>query len=213
MAKEKDDHEATALTTGSGAPADNGRTLEKALGVQIRQLRRQHDLSVSDLSAAAGISVGMMSKIENGLISPSLNTLQSLAGALSVPISTLFASFEDRQDCSHVRAGQGVVIERRGTKVGHVYQLLGHVLRGDMVVEPYLITLEADAVPYTSFRHSGVEFLYMLSGQLIYRHGDRTYTLNRGDSMLFDSGALHGPEQLVELPATYLSIIIYPRQP
>ena len=201
------------LPTGSNAPAEDKRTLERALGGQVRRLRREHDLSVSDLASASHISTGMLSKIENGQISPSLSTLQSIAGALSVPLTTLFAAFEERRDCSHVPAGQGVVIERRGTKVGHVYQLLGHALGGDVVVEPYLITLKAGAAPYTGFQHAGTEFIYMLTGEVDYRHGEQTYRLKPGDALLFDSGALHGPETLVGQPMTYLSIIVYGRPP
>ena len=107
--------------------------------------------------------------------------------------------------------GQGVAIERRGSKAGHVYELLGAVLGGDVVVEPYLITLKQDAVAYTGFRHAGVEFIYMLTGEVVYRHADQLHTLRPGDSLLFDSGALHGPERLVEVPMTYLSIIVYPK--
>jgi transcriptional regulator with XRE-family HTH domain len=198
--------------TGSSAPASIKHSLERAIGGQVRTLRRHHDLSIADLASVAGISTGMLSKIENGQISPSLATLQAIAGALSVPLSTLFAAFEDRRDSSFVRAGQGLVIERRGTKVGHLYQLLGHVLRGDVVVEPYHITLHEGAVPYTGFQHAGIEFIYMLTGEVVYRHGDQTYHLRPGDSLLFDSRALHGPETLVILPMTYLSIIVYPRQ-
>ena len=122
--------------TGSGAPAAAAVTLEQALGVQVRSIRRELDLTVSDLAGAASISVGMLSKIENGQISPSLATLQAISKALNVPITTLFSAFEERRDCSFVRAHQGVIIERRGTKVGHQYELLGHGLGGDIVVEP-----------------------------------------------------------------------------
>jgi transcriptional regulator with XRE-family HTH domain len=201
------------IRTGSGAPTGAGPTLEQALGVQVRGLRRRLDLTVSDLASAAGISVGMLSKIENGLISPSLSTLQAISNVLNVPLSTLFASFEEKRDCSFVPAGQGVHIERRGTKVGHQYELLGHALGGEVAVEPYLITLSEEAVPYTGFRHAGVEFIYMLSGEVIYRHGDRNYHLRPGDSLLFDSAATHGPEELVVRPMTYLSIIMYARDP
>lgn len=198
--------------TGSNAPAAAGdRTLERALGLQIKSLRRRHDLSISDLASAAGISTGMLSKIENGQISASLSTLQAIAGALSSPLSSLFGSFEERQDCSYVPAGKGVVIERRGTKAGHVYQLLGHAIGGDVVVEPFLIEFKDDAASFASFQHAGVEFIYMLEGEVIYRHGAKTHHLSPGDSMLFDSGGLHGPEQLVKRPIRYLSIIVYPR--
>ncbi len=207
------DESAGELETGSGAPSVTDRPLERAIGMQIRELRRRFHLSVADLASAASISGGMLSKIENGQISPSLATLQALAGALNVSISTLFSTFEEKRDCSYVRADQGVVIERRGTKVGHVYRLLGHALGGDVTVEPYLITLRDEAAPYTAFRHSGTEFIYMLTGEVLYRHADQTYLLKPGDALLFDSGALHGPEALVTRPISYLSIIIYRPEP
>ena len=104
-----------------------------------------------------------------------------------------------------------MLIERRGTKAGHQYELLGHSMSGEIVVEPYLITLTKEAKPYTLFQHAGVEFIYMLTGRVLYRHADKTYPLAPGDSLFFDSAGLHGPEELTELPMTYLSTIIYPR--
>jgi transcriptional regulator with XRE-family HTH domain len=201
----------SGLQTGSSAPQAPERNLERALGHQVRTIRRQQDLSVADLASAAGISNGMLSKIENGGISASLGTLQAISSVLQVPLSSLFASFEERQDCSYVPAGSGVSIDRRGTKVGHVYQLLGHVLRGDVVVEPYLITLREEAAAHTGFRHSGIEFIYMLEGEVDYRHGSEIYHLKPGDSLLFDSSALHGPESLAGADTRFLSIIVYPR--
>jgi transcriptional regulator with XRE-family HTH domain len=199
------------LRTGSLAPAE-ARSLEAGIGAEVRRLRKSLDLTVAELGAAADISAGMLSKIENGTISPSLATLNALARALNVPISRLFAETEERRDCSFVKAGRGVRIERRGTKAGHLYDLLGHSLAGEIAVEPYLITLKRHAVPYTGFRHAGVEFLYMLSGKVRYRHADRSYLMEPGDALFFDAAARHGPEELVEAPMRYLSIIIYPRQ-
>ncbi|HEY0442241.1 MAG TPA: XRE family transcriptional regulator [Xanthobacteraceae bacterium] len=200
------------LRTGSSAPTEPVRTLEAGIGLEVRRLRKSLDLTVAELGLAADISAGMLSKIENGAISPSLATLDALAKALNVPISRLFAETEERRDCSFVKGGSGVRIERRGTKAGHLYDLLGHSLAGEIGVEPYLITLKQDAVPYTQFRHAGVEFLYMLSGKVRYRHGDRSYVMEPGDALFFDAGARHGPEELIDAPMQYLSIIIYPRR-
>ena len=86
---------AEPYNTGSGAAAVSDLTLEQAIGVQVRQLRRRVGITVSELAAAAGLSGGMLSKIENGQISPSLASLQSLAGALNVPITTFFSTFEE----------------------------------------------------------------------------------------------------------------------
>jgi len=199
------------LKTGSGAPEPSGRTLEQSIGAQIRFYRKLHNHTVAELAGAAGISTGMLSKIENGQISPSLTTLQILAKALNLPMTTLFTAFEEKRDCTFVAAGHGVVINRRGTKVGHKYQLLGQSMGGEIVVEPYFITLTEDAVPYTAFQHQGVEFIYMLSGEVDYAHADRTYNLKPGDSLIFDSSSPHGPTTLVTVPMTYLSVVIYPR--
>ena len=201
------------LKTGSLAPSElPPRSLEAGIGAEVRRLRKSLDLTMAELAASSGISAGMLSKIENGAISPSLATLDSLGKALNVPISRLFAETEERRDCSFVKAGSGVRIDRRGTKAGHLYDLLGHSLAGEIGVEPYLITLSEDALPYTHFRHAGVEFLYMLSGKVRYRHADRSYMMGPGDALFFDAAARHGPEELIEKPMRYLSIIIYPRQ-
>ena len=197
---------------GNGAASVSDLTLEQAIGVQVRQLRRRVGITVSELAASAGLSGGMLSKIENGQISPSLASLQALAAALNVPITTFFSTFEEKRDCSYVKAGAGVVIERRGTKAGHRYALLGHALGGNAVVEPYLITLSADALPFAAFQHAGTEFIYMLSGEVLYRHGDQSYHLVPGDALLFDSAAPHGPEKLLVKPMTYLSIITQTRE-
>jgi len=199
------------LATGSGAPAVVIRSLEQAIGTQVRDYRKLAGLTVSELASTADISTAMLSRIENGQISPSLGTLQLLAGALNMPLSMLLASFEGKRGCSYVKHGEGVSIRRRGTKVGHHYQVLGESLGGNIAVEPYLITLGKDAVPYTEFRHEGIEFIHMLQGEVAYAHGDKSYRLAPGDSILFDSAELHGPEELIKLPTVYLSIIIYQR--
>jgi transcriptional regulator with XRE-family HTH domain len=201
----------TELKTGSSAPSSESVPIEAAIGSQVRALRTKLDLTAGDLAEMAGLSPGMLSKIENGAISPSLATLEALAGALNVSITALFARFEERRDCSFVPAGRGVLIERRGTKAGHQYELLGHSIAGDVVVEPYLIRLSSKAQPYPYFRHAGIEFIHMLTGAVDYRHADQVYPLRPGDSLLFDAAAAHGPERLVELPTTFLSIITYSR--
>ena len=203
----------TDLTPKAPAPPPTGdRSLEQAIGHQVRRHRKQAGLTVAELAAVADISPGMLSKIENGQISPSLSSLQTLAAALKVPISLLFAAFGQHRDCCYVRAGEGVVIQRRGAKYGHDYHLLGHSLDGDVAVGPYLISLAKDAQPGKTCQHDGIEFLYLLTGEIEYAHNHRSYHLKSGDAMLFDGSAVHGPEKLNKGPASYISIISYPRR-
>jgi transcriptional regulator with XRE-family HTH domain len=187
-----------------------GRSLEVLVGVQVRALRTALGMKLGDLAAAAGLSQGMLSKVENGQTSPSLATLQALALALNMPLASFFTKFDQKSDATFVRAGQGLTIERRGTSKGHRYQLLGHALRPEVGVEPYLITLDEGSDAYPIFQHEGIEFLYMLQGEVVYTHGDRTYPMQPGDSLFFDAGIPHGPLELRRLPAVYLSVIVTP---
>ena len=199
------------LKTGSLAPAIAAGTLEQRIGREIRALRTRLSLTGAELARASAISTGMLSKIETGQISASLSTLDALATALNVSLASIFAGSEPRRDCSFVKAGQGVPIDRRGTKAGHHYELLGHTLQGPVAIEPYFITLAPGAAAYTAFQHAGIEMIHLLTGQVQYRHGDQLYDMHPGDTLLFDASARHGPETLPQLPTTYLSIIIYPR--
>ncbi len=187
------------------------KILEVAIGREVRAFRHQSGLTIADLSNRTGLSIGMLSKIENGNTSPSLSTLQSLAHAMSVPMTSFFRRFEDVHHAVHTKAGEGVETERRGTRAGHQYNLLGHLGANStgVVVEPYLITLTSDSDVFPTFQHEGIEMLYMLDGEVDYRHGNNVFPLKPGDTLFFDADAPHGPEVLVKLPARYLSIISY----
>ena len=193
---------------------DREKVLEVAIGRELRAFRRQKDFTVADLSRQTGVSIGMLSKIENGQTSPSLTTLQTLAQALSVPLTAFFRGFEEHRPAVHTKAGEGVETERQGTRAGHQYNLLGHLgsNTSGVTVEPYLITLTEESDRFPAFQHDGIEMIYMLEGAVDYRHGDEIYPLKPGDTLFFDADAPHGPEVLVTLPARYLSVISYSQQ-
>src|SRR5262249_8916499 len=128
-------------------PADEERSIEASIGSQVRQLRRELGITANELAGEAGVSPSAPSQSQNGQISPSLSTLRALARALNVPISALFSEFEERRDCSYVAAGEGMRIERRGTRAGHEYYLLGDSVGGPVAVEPYLIRLVQGSQP------------------------------------------------------------------
>jgi len=186
------------------------RSIERYLGREVRRQRQRLQMTLADLAQATRLSPGMVSKIENGQISPSLSTLTTLANAFNLPLSAFFRSFEESRDVSYVPAGRGLEIDRRGTRAGHMYQLLGHMIRSSVSVEPYLITLTEQSAMFTEFQHEGVEFIYMLEGEVTYRHGDRSFQLSPGDSLFFDAIAPHGPAELLTAEARYLSIIASP---
>ena len=193
------------------AGADS-RYLEEAIGREVKRFREKLGLTISELAKAASMSAGMLSKIENGATSPSLGSLQALSKALAVPFTSFFKGYEEIRDATFVKSGQGLTIERRGTRAGHQYQVLGHSTHGPVMVEPYLITLKHESDVFPTFQHPGMEFLYMLEGNVVYRHGDKTYDMHPGDALFFDAEAPHGPDELKKLPARYLSVISYRKE-
>ena len=190
---------------------DQENDLETAIGRELRAHRRKQVITVAELSAQTGLSIGMLSKIENGNTSPSLTTLQTLANALRVPITSFFRRYEEHREYVHTKSGEGVVLVREGTRAGHQYNLLGHIgaNTSGVIVEPYLITLTEESDVFPTFQHGGIETIYMLEGKVDYRHGDNIIALEPGDTLFFDADAPHGPERLVQLPCRYLSIISY----
>ena len=189
------------------------KVLEVAIGREVRSYRKQQEITVAELANLTGLSIGMLSKIENGNTSPSLTTLQSLANALSVPLTSFFRRFEEQRQAVHTKSGEGVELERAGTRANHQYNLLGHIgsNASGVIVEPYLITLTDQSDIFPTFQHGGIETIYMLEGAVDYRHGDKVYSLEPGDTLFFDADAPHGPEKLTQLPARYLSVISYPQ--
>ncbi|MDT2083410.1 MAG: XRE family transcriptional regulator [Planktomarina sp.] len=187
--------------------------LEAAIGRQVRVFRRRQEVTVAELATSTGLSIGMLSKIENGNTSPSLTTLRTLANALSVPLTSFFRKFEEGREGVHTESGEGVEMERAGTRAGQQYNLLGHIGSNSsgVIVEPYLITLSTQADVFPTFQHGGIETIYMLEGIVEYRHGEKVHCLKPGDTLFFDADSPHGPERLIKLPARYLSVISYPQ--
>lgn len=182
-----------------------------AIGHQVRTFRNQQGMTAVDCAKQANLSPAMLSKIENGNASPSLTTLHSLSRALDMPLTAFFRRFEEQRGVCYTPAGQGVVIERRGTRVGHLYELLGHGIGKQLAMAPHLVSLTDESEEFPLFQHSGVEFIYMLEGEVVYQHADEQFRLRPGDSLFFEADVPHGPSKLVKLPIRFLSIIAQPR--
>ena len=109
--------------------------------------------------------------------------------------------------------GKDLMINRQGSRAGHQYQLLGHTINKQVTVEPFFWShLLKNQKCSHYFQHYGVEFIYVLEGEVLYRHANQTNLLRPGDSLFFDSDAPHGPEKLEKLPILMLSIIITPNR-
>lgn len=190
---------------------DEAERLQAAIGREIRSIRIRYGLSATELASAASISTSMLSKVEHGSISPSLDTLQALASALGVSPTALFRRYDDKCDAVFVEAGQGRSVERRGTRAGQHCDLLGHIGSdtAGVVLKPFLISLSQPLDELPVFDHDGLELLYVLEGEIIYRHDSNLYRMKPGDSLLFDASAPHGSCELIKTPVRLLSVISY----
>jgi len=188
----------------------SGHVLDQYLGAAIHELRLRHRLTIADVANKAGISRGMLSKIENGQSSTSLETLLNITTALGETLTNLFRNFDKPAGGAQlVKKGQGMEVVRRGTKKGHRYQLLAYDRGPKKLFEPFMVTMTDASEVFPTFEHPGTELIYMLDGKVKYRHGQQTYVLGPGDSLTFKGKVPHGPERFVKLPIRMLVFIVY----
>lgn len=191
-------------------PLERRSEASARIGHAARRIREELDLTLATVAQHAGISPGMLSRLETGHVNPSLDTIVALAEALGVrPALLLQEVGEVEGEAQHVPEGQGLEVVRRGTKRGHTYHLLAAQRGPVKVFEPFLVTLTDKSEVFPGFQHAGTEFIYVLSGEIRYRHGKSSYLLKAGDSLTFRGDVAHGPERLVKVPIRMLSIIIY----
>ena len=86
--------------------------IDIAVGRSVNRLRLDRGMTVTTLAKGAGLSGGMISRLENGQVSPSLGTLAAIADALSVPVMALLAQTAGKADVYHVKAGKGIQAHR-----------------------------------------------------------------------------------------------------
>ena len=168
--------------------------LEETLGHRLRELRRQQALSLRALAEKSGLSANTLSLIENGKTSPSVATLQQIAFALNIPITAFFEVQVNHEPVIYTKSD-----ERIRTAFAHGYlEELGHGVDAKGL-QPYVITFE----PLTSsgaepLQHEGSEFIYCLSGSVLYNVSGAEYTLKPGDTLLFASNMPHAWTNILE---------------
>ncbi|WP_130536661.1 helix-turn-helix domain-containing protein [Thiomicrorhabdus indica] len=190
---------------------DKQNSLDSYIGRVINEFRKKQGLTIAEVSEQSTISRGMLSKIENGQVSPSLDSLLRISTALGVPISAFFKEFDNGGEAAQlVTTDERLEVVRRGTKVGHTYHLLAYDSGPNKTFEPFLISLDNKSEIFPSFTHEGKVFMFLLEGELIYRHGKSKYHMKPGDSLTYDASISHGPEELIQVPIKFLNIIIYP---
>jgi len=184
--------------------------LEQRIGAVIKRRRLESNLTLSDLSAGAGLSSAMLSRIENGMATASLDALERLCAAVGIGLSDLFRETETKQGSAQlVKRPEQMEVVRVGTKYGHTYRLLSYDRGPRKLFEPFFIEMDKKSETYPRFAHPGTEFIYMLQGRMQYRFGEHTYLIEPGDAFTFSGEVVHGPEKLLDERIKFLAIIFY----
>ena len=192
---------------GKQTPPDEEENVDLAVGRALHNFRLARGLTIKTLGEMAQMSPGMISRIENGQVSPSLSSLTALAEALETPLISLFRHTMASTDVTHVKSGQGLNSQREADNHQHDFSLLGYHKRDDMRFEPVLVTLKRkpeDKLPV--YNGHGCLFIYVLAGEGIYQCNDSRYHLQEGDSLSFDAVARHGFVDVISDEVKFLSV-------
>jgi DNA-binding transcriptional MerR regulator/mannose-6-phosphate isomerase-like protein (cupin superfamily) len=154
-----------------------------AIGHQLRRLRTKRKVSLAEVAAAAGISVGFLSALERSQMTASVGTLRRLARYYRTNILDFFDATE--LNTRLVRPPKRKVLE---AGPGVRMELLAW---GNKVMEPHLFRIAPQAGSGESYAHEGEEFLFVLRGELQIALDGEEYHLKRGDSFYFESATPH----------------------
>jgi transcriptional regulator with XRE-family HTH domain len=187
------------------------------LGERIAEIRKTYSISREVLSERSGVSVGLISKIEDDGHIPDLAPLIKISRGLGVRLGTLL---DDHEQLGPVicRAGQAADSTRFKTGLPEGAVSGGHqglsfsALAADKNgrhMEPFIVTIETDANQEKS-AHEGEEFIYVLEGTLLLEYGMDTSTLNTGDSVYYDSIVPHRVVCADNKPVKILAVIYTP---
>jgi transcriptional regulator with XRE-family HTH domain len=161
-----------------------------AVGPRVKALREAMDLSLRDLSERSGVSAPMLSQVERGETSPTLQVAARIAAGLELKLSQLLRLDEDGA-VSVVRAGEG----RRGGAGGHTYEVLTPSQPG-LRAEVTRHALAAGAVtggPGDPPRHEpGARETATVEAGAVTLHVDGAeHALATGDTVTFDADLPH----------------------
>jgi transcriptional regulator with XRE-family HTH domain len=164
-----------------------------AIGEKLRALRLRKKMGLVELGRHSGLSAAMLSKVERGILFPTLPTLLRIALVFSVGLEYFFSDDQKRHVVAIVRRDQRKRFPERpdGRDISFYFESLDFA-----AVERKLNAYYAEFQPLQANKarlhhHSGVEFLSVLCGKLELHIGTEDHVLESGDSIYFDSSLPH----------------------
>lgn len=178
------------------------------LGPQVKALRRDLGLTLQQVSERSGVSVSTLSKIENGRISGTVNTMLKVARGLGVLFDRLLEhSEQERQPTARLVQTKAAGVKAFPTDFYDYYVHSSDLLGRRML--PLVITVKTREVPprLDWSTHAGEEFLLVIEGQIqLHTEHYAPITLDAGDSVYFDSLMRHAYVSVGEQDARVISV-------
>ncbi len=186
---------------------------EKHIGERIRRLRLKKSMGLVDLGRHTGLSASFLSQLETGRVVPTLRNLARIAMVFSKDLAYFFetepaAIFRVHRKKDRVRMPQTGV-----EPPSYTFESLGYMVP-DRHMDPYyaeFVPLPEQVEP-KSHMHAGFEFLYVVAGELVLRHGDQEATLAPGDAAYFDAGTPHSYRSAGNRPAEAVIVTMHQSQ-
>lgn len=186
---------------------DESKHILKHMGSKIRNLRMGRGWKLGELSEKSGISMAMLSKIENGRVYPTFPTLLRVLKTLEVDLNAFFEDMSMNTDFPgyifHKREDYTEITKE--DSVGFRYEnILTQSLSG-ISLEVSLLTLSQDA-ERELLTTDGFEYIFLVKGDINYVLDNKTFHLREGDSLYFDGRLPHVPKNNLESEAILLVV-------
>lgn len=168
------------------------------IGTKIRAIRNRKKITIAQMCEGTGLSKGFISNVENNNTSPSINTLNTIASFLGVPLPYLL--LEKKHNMRIVRENSRRKSTFNGLKIEHLTSKGG--LRMMMVEFPPGTTI---GEPHS---HEGEECHLILEGKILAEQGEDSVIVEAGDSFSWNASVPHYVKNVGDVKAVVL-ISIY----
>ncbi len=153
---------------------------------KIRDLRKEKNLTLKDLSSKTGLSVSFLSQVENGSSSLAITSLKKIAEALEININYFFEVPEINNFL--VKAEDEKIFKMEGSDSEFI-RLSGNF--PNRKLEAMITIIPPEHKHGSNFNHPGEEFIYVMEGALIVVLDGKEYLVKMGDSIHFPSTIDH----------------------
>jgi transcriptional regulator with XRE-family HTH domain len=163
-----------------------------SIGPKLRRLRLRKSMGLVQLAKHTGLSPAMLSKLERGVMHPTLPTLLRIAMVFSVGLDYFFnpepkAIFEIVRRGDRLRFPEAPDVPH----AAYFFENLDFPVANRRFDAYYARFLPVPAASVRPHAHPGIEFLYVIAGKLVLRMSDEEHTLGPGDAVYFDSTVVH----------------------